>query len=168
MEVRHLMNDKWNNKRERRSFDIFEELKEMEQIMNEILQRACKNNGWISPRVHIFSIKTGPRSRVKSTGRVNVDGRRYDNRGGEQREALVDVFDKKDDVVVVAEVQNVKREDIELHKSGCFLTISVNRHQQRYCRTMELPAEVNVDEAEINCKNGVLEVILPKLEKGIK
>jgi HSP20 family protein len=162
------MNGKWNHKRKRRPFDTLEELKELEKIMNEIMHQAYKNNERIRPRVYIFSIKTDPSSRVKSTGWANVDRQRYDNRVREQREALVDVFDEKDKVVVVAELRNVKREDIELHKSGYFLTISVNEPQQRNFKTVELPAEVNVEEARINYKNGVLEVILPKLEKAIK
>jgi HSP20 family molecular chaperone IbpA len=70
-------------------------------------------------------------------------------------------------VEIVAELPNVKREDIELHRAGDFLTVSVNKPQQRNFKTVELPAEINVDEAKINCKNGVLEVTLPKIKKEL-
>jgi HSP20 family molecular chaperone IbpA len=43
----------------------------------------------------------------------------------------------------------------------------VNKPQRKNVKTIELPAEVNVEEAKINCKNGVLEVILPKMEKEL-
>lgn len=149
------MSGKWKDRRERRPFDIFEEFKEIEKIMNEIMRQAYEKNKRIRPRVYVFSIKTDPSLRANSRGWANVDRRRYGNRVKEQREALVDVFDKKDEVVVVTELPNVKREDIELHRAGDFLTVSVNKPQQKNLKTIELPAEVNVEEAKINYKNGV-------------
>ena len=78
--VRHLMSDKWEGRRGRRSFDIFEEFKEIEKIMNEIMQQAYEKNKRFRPRVYVFSIRTDPRLRAKYRGRANVDGLRY---GGE-------------------------------------------------------------------------------------
>jgi HSP20 family molecular chaperone IbpA len=166
MEVRHLMSGERKDRRERYPFDIFEEVKAIEKLMNEIMRQAYEKNKRIKPHVYVFSIRTDPGLRAKSRGLPNMDRCRYGSRVKEQREALVDVFDKKDEVVVVAELPNVKREDIELHRTGDFLTISVNKPQQRNFKTVELPAKVSVEEAEINYKNGVLEVILPKIEKG--
>jgi HSP20 family molecular chaperone IbpA len=167
MEVRHQVNGEWKDRRERRPFDIFEEFKEIEKIMNEIMQQAYKKNKRIRPHVYVFSIRTDPSLRAKSRGRANMDRRRYDSRVREQKEALVDVFDKKDEVVVVAELPNVKRKDIELHREGDLLTVSVNKPQRKNLKTIKLPAEVNIKEAEINYKNGVLEVTLPKIEKEL-
>jgi HSP20 family protein len=161
------MGDKWKDRIGRRPFDIFEEFKEIERIMNEIMRQAYEKNKRIRPRVYVFSIRTDPSLRAKYRGWANVDRRRYSNRVKEHREALVDVFDKKDEVVVVAELPNVKRDDIELHRAGDFLTVSVNKPQKRNFKTIELPAEVNVEEAKINYKNGVLAVILPKMEKEL-
>ncbi len=161
------MRDKWKDRRGRRPFDIFEELKEIEKIMDEIMRQAHEKNKKIRPRVYAFSIRIDPMLRANHKGRANVDRRRYGNRVKEQRETLVDVFDKKDEVVVVAELPNVKREDIELHRAGDFLTVTVNKLHQSNFKTIELPAEVNVKEAKINYKNGVLEVILPKMEKEL-
>jgi HSP20 family protein len=158
------MGDKIKDRRERHPFDIFQEFKEIEKIMNDIIRQANEKNR-TNPRVYVFSIRTDPRA--NSRGSVNVDKRRYINRAKELREPLVDIFDKKDEVVVVAEMPNVKKEDIELHRADNFLTISVNKPQQRKFKTVELPAEVNVEEAKINYKNGVLEVVLPKIEKKL-
>lgn len=159
------MSGEWKDRRGRRPFDIFEEFKEIEKLMNEIMRQAYEKNKRIRPRVYVFSIRTDPSLGAKSRGLANVDRRRYSNRVKEQRKALVDVFDKKDEVVVVAELPNVKRDDIGLHKEGDFLTVSVNKPQQRNFQTIELPAEVNVEEAIISYKNGVLEVTLPKIKK---
>ena len=166
--VRHLMSDKWEGRRGRRSFDIFEEFKEIEKIMNEIMQQAYEKNKRFRPRVYVFSIRTDPRLRAKYRGRANVDGLRYGGEVKGQRESLVDVFDKEDEVVVVAELPNAKREDIELHRAGDFLTVSVNKPQRKNFKTIELPDEVNIKEAKINYKNGVLEIILPKWKKNYK
>jgi HSP20 family protein len=166
MEVRHPMSGEWKDRRERPAFDIFEEFKEIEKLMNEIMQQAYKKNKRIRPRVYVFSIRTDPSLRTKSRGWANVDKRCCGSRVKERQEALVDVIDKKDEVVVVAELPNVEREDIKLHRAGDFLTVSVNK-QQKNLKTIELPAKVNVEEAKINYKNGVLEVILPKIEKEL-
>jgi hypothetical protein len=94
MEVRHLLGDKWNDRGGRRPFDIFEEFKEIEKIMNEIMRQEYKKNKRIRPRVYVFSVRTDPSLRANSRGWANVDRRRYGSRVKEQREALVDVFDK--------------------------------------------------------------------------
>jgi HSP20 family protein len=161
------MSDKWKDRRGRRSFDIFEEFKEIEKIVNEIMQQAYEKNKRFRPRVYVFSIRTEPKLRAKYRGRGNVDVRRYGGEVKGQRESLVDVFDKEDEVVVVAELPNVKQEDIELHRAGDFLTVSLNKPQRKNFKTIELPAEVNVEEARINYKNGVLRVSLPKMEKEL-
>jgi HSP20 family molecular chaperone IbpA len=167
LEVRHPVSGEGKNRRERRPFDIFEEFKEIEKIMNEIMQQAYKKNKHIRPRVYVFSFRADPSLRAKSRRCANVDRRRYNSRVREQREALVDVFDKKDEVLVVTELPNVKREDIELHRAGDFLTVSVNKPQLKNVKTIKLPTQVNIKEAEINYKNGVLEVTLPKTEKEL-
>jgi HSP20 family molecular chaperone IbpA len=167
MKVRHLMGDEWGERGERTPFDVFEEFKEIEKIMNEIMRQAYEKNKRIRPHVYVFTMRTDDSSRAKNRGRTKGSEQRYPSGVKEQREALVDVFDKKDEVLVVAELPNVKREDIELHRAGDFLTVSVNKPQQRNFKTIELPAEVNIEEAKINYKNGVLEVTLPKIEKEL-
>jgi hypothetical protein len=68
VEVRHLMSGEWKDRRERRPFDIFEEFKEIEKIMNEIMRQAYEKNKRIRPRVYVFSIRTDPSLRANSKG----------------------------------------------------------------------------------------------------
>jgi HSP20 family protein len=132
--------------------------------MNEFMRQAYEKNKRFRPRIYVFSIRTKPRLGPKYRRWTNVDGRRYGSRVKDHREALVDIIDTKEEIVVVAELPNAKKEDIELHRIGDSLTISVNKPQRKSIKTLELPVEVNVEEAQVNYKNGVLEVILPKIE----
>ena len=159
------MNGNWKDRRERLPFDIFETFKEIEKVMNELEHQPYDKNKQIRPRVYVFLIRTDSSLKAKTMRRANMVRRRYGSRDKEQREALVDVFDGKDEVVVVAELPHVKKEDIELHIAGNFLTVSVNKPRRRILKTIELPVEVNVEKAKMNYKNGVLEVVLPKKQE---
>ncbi len=93
-----------------------------------------------------------------------------------------DVVDRKDDVVVRAEVPGVKKEDIEVSISGNTLTIKgETKHEEKeekgdywrceisrgaFSRTLALPAEVDESKVKAEMKNGVLELTLPKVEKA--
>ena len=94
----------------------------------------------------------------------------------------VDVMDRKDDVVVRAEVPGVNKEDIEVSISGNTLTIKgESKHEEKeekgdywrceisrgaFSRMILLPAEVDDAKAKASMKDGVLELTLPKLEKS--
>lgn len=94
----------------------------------------------------------------------------------------VDVMDRKDDVVVRAEMPGVKKEDIEVSVSGNTLTIKgESKHEEKeekgdywrceisrgaFSRTLALPAEVDESKVKAEMKNGVLELTLPKVEKA--
>lgn len=159
------MSGEWRNKRKRPWFSIFVEFKQIEKIMNEMMRRAFRKNKRFRPRVYVFSISVGPdgKPRIREFG--NVEKSRYGPRIREQREPLVDVLDKEEEVVVVAELPNVKKEDIELYGTGDMLTILVDKPQRKYFKEIEMPTKVNVKEARSSYKNGVLEVTLPKIEE---
>jgi HSP20 family protein len=82
----------------------------------------------------------------------------------EEREPLVDVIDTNGEIRVVAELPGVEKEEIELHGSEDSLTIIVNNPERKYFKEIELPTKVNVKQAKSGYKNGVLEVILPKIK----
>jgi HSP20 family protein len=165
MEVKYLMSGEWKNKRKRPSFDIFVEFKEIEKIINEMMRQAYRKNKRFRPRVYVFSIRVGPDGRPRIRGFNNVEKRHYGPQIREQREPLVDVLDKEEEVVVVAELPNVEKEDIELYGTRDILTISVDKPQRKYFEEIEMPTKVNIKEAKVSYKNGVLEVTLPKNEE---
>lgn len=157
------MSSEWKNRRRKLPFYPFEEFKEMQKYINEIIQEALTEHNGVSPRVYILLISEDPNLEMEETER-SIRGKNH-NRIREEQETLIDVFEDKDKVVVLVEVPNVKKQNIELNLKGNLLTIWINQPERRLIRTVELPAKVNAKEANINTKNRVLEINLPKVKK---
>lgn len=92
----------------------------------------------------------------------------------------VDVLDKKDAIVVRAEIPGVRKEDLEITIAGDRLTLEAKREFEekeekedyfrsemaygRLYRVIPLPVEVKGDEAKAEVKDGIVEIYLPKVE----
>ncbi|HSQ06931.1 MAG TPA: Hsp20/alpha crystallin family protein, partial [Chromatiaceae bacterium] len=90
-------------------------------------------------------------------------------------------LDRDEEVLVRAEVPGVEKKDLHVELSGQMLTIHGERRREEkeekgeyfrseithgmFTRTLRLPAEVAVDKAEADFKDGILEVHLPKTHK---
>ena len=83
----------------------------------------------------------------------------------EQSEPLVDVSDEEEEVVVVAELSGVEKEDISLYASKDGLTISVDTPQRKYQKELPLPEEVDPKPVKASYKNGVLAIRLKRRAK---
>ena len=82
----------------------------------------------------------------------------------EEREPLVDVVETNNEIRVVVELPGVEKSEIKLHGTEDSLEIGVDTPDYKYGKEVTLPAKVRVKEAKSTYKNGVLEVILPKVE----
>lgn len=80
----------------------------------------------------------------------------------EVREPLVDVFDEKDYIRVVAELPGVAEEEIKTELSGDILTVSTSG-ERKYAKEVLLPSKVKTESMARTFKNGVLEI---KFAKG--
>jgi len=85
-----------------------------------------------------------------------------------QSEPLVDVLDEEEEVVVVAELSGVEKEDISLYASKDGLTISVDTPQRKYQKELPLPEEVDPKPVKASYKNGVLAIRFKKKSKREK
>ena len=103
---------------------------------------------------------------------------------GEQRgfAPAVDMLDRKDEVVLRADLAGLDQKDIEVTVEEGVLTIRGERKGEQetkeedyYCcerwtgsfeRGFTLPAGVDAEKIKASFKNGVLEVRLPKVEKA--
>ena len=106
------------------------------------------------------------------------------SRAWESRLPKLDVIDRDNEVLVRAEVPNVKKEDLEISVTGDLFTIKgKTRHEEKeekgdyyrcevsqgsFSRTVTLPAMVDETKAKAELKEGMLEVTLPKSEKSKK
>ena len=162
------MSGEWRKRRKRPWFDVFVEFKKIEKIMDEMMQQAFSKSKRFRPHVYGFSVTIGPdgRPRIREFG--NVQKSRYGPRIRKQREPLVDVLDEEEEVVVVAELPGVKKEDINIHVSKGGFTISVDTAQRKYHKELSLPEEVDPKAVKASYKNGVLEVRFKKKGKGEK
>ena len=176
----------WYKKRQRPTKDPFfgnidNIFKDMEKMMDEGLKNFTEK----VPKEYIKERKMPDGSTVKELGpfvygysmKIGADGkpevREFGNikkglKGSpevkEEREPLVDVLQTDMDVHVVAELPGVEKTDIKLHGTDESVDICVDTPQYKYFKEVQLPVKVRVKEAASTYKNGVLEVVVPKLE----
>ncbi|EIC29877.1 MULTISPECIES: Hsp20/alpha crystallin family protein [Methylomicrobium] len=93
----------------------------------------------------------------------------------------VDIIENDNEIKVHAALPGVKKEDLDVSLTNQTVTIKSSTRQEKkqesgeYCRreisrgefqrTVSLPCQVNSDQAKASFKDGILEIVLPKLEK---
>ncbi len=78
-----------------------------------------------------------------------------------QREIIVDIFDEKDYIKIIAELPGVEEKDIKTKVEGNLLTISAKGTLKEYYKEVNLPCSVK-EKIDAIYKNGILQI---KLEK---
>ncbi len=94
---------------------------------------------------------------------------------------LVNLYDKKDELYLVAQIPGVKKEDIEINYQENLLTISGKRMAPSYGKsallrqeqpegefhkTITIPASVKSNDIKAAFEDGILKVTLPKSEEA--
>lgn len=80
----------------------------------------------------------------------------------EVREPIVDVFDEKGGLVVIAEAPGIEKKDIELEIKEGVLDIKAFGAQRKYRKEVKLPSRVKAEPPAFTYKNGVIEIRLSK------
>lgn len=94
----------------------------------------------------------------------------------------IEMYDRKNEIVLKAELPGVSKEDIDLTITKDSLTLkgeikkeeeikeedyyASERSYGSFTRTIALPAEVDSEKSKAAFKNGVLEIVLPKREEA--
>ena len=94
----------------------------------------------------------------------------------------MDIVDRDDDVMVRADLPGVKKEDVDVSLTDNTITVKGSTSEEKkeekgdyyrsetmqgsFSRTMSLPSEVDGSKAKSTFKDGVLEVVVPKLKKA--
>jgi HSP20 family protein len=109
-----------------------------------------------------FSIKSaiGGKPVVESFG--NIKKTPQGPKIEQEREPIIDVFDEKDEVVVMAEMPGIRDEGITVDLRGDILAIKGANKHRNYYKEILLPAKVKPASLTSNYKNGVLEVRIKK------
>lgn len=109
------------------------------------------------------------------------DGNEWMEEEQEEGQLTVDVFQTADDIVVKSIVAGVSPNDLDVSITRDMVTIRGKRDEEKevaddnyfhkelywgsFSRTILLPAEVEVEDAQATEKNGLLIIRLPKIDK---
>ena len=80
----------------------------------------------------------------------------------EEREPIKDLFDEKEEIIIIAELPGVGEEDIKLDLNGDILEISAQRGERKFYKEVLIPAEVKAETMRSSYKTGILEVRIKK------
>lgn len=94
----------------------------------------------------------------------------------------IDVYETDSELILTAPIAGVSPENIDVQISDEFITIKGERADQKqaeasgyhiqecywgaFSRSFEIPIQVDADHAEAIMKNGILTVVIPKLQKA--
>ena len=157
--------------------DIFDKISknlppEFQNLSPEDLMREFRKNkskfGLNSPIMYGFNVNIDKDGKPKIDSFGNIKPKPYSGKPvvKSKREPLVEVSEEKDQIVVIAEMPGVDRNDIELEATSDSLIISTKDNAGRdYYKNVKLSTSVNLDVAKARYTNGILEVRLNKTDE---
>ena len=157
--------------------DIFEKISknlppEFQKLSPEDLMREFRKNkskfGLNSPIMYGFNVNIDKDGKPKIDSFGNIKPKPYSGKPvvKSKREPLVEVVEEKDQIIVIAEMPGVDRNDIELEATSDSLIISTKENAKRdYYKNVKLTSAVNLDVAKARYTNGILEVRLKKTDE---
>ncbi|MFX0070932.1 MAG: Hsp20/alpha crystallin family protein [Candidatus Hermodarchaeota archaeon] len=120
-----------------------------------------------SPIMYGFNFGIGPDGMPTINSFGNIKKEPYSGKAevNRAREPLVEVNEENDQIIVIAEVPGVTKEDVEIKATSHSLTISTkpNSVAHAYYKEIELPSPINSDYAKASLRNGILMVKLKKI-----
>lgn len=141
--------------------DLVEKLDEMAEHgeisrTGEILGKNQQVKG-----IYGVTVKMGlgeDKPRVEPFGNIHKDVRSGRTVVQEVREPVVDVFEEKDHVLVVAEMPGVSVKDVQVEIDDDLLTLSAAHGDKKYRKEVQLPEPFSREDAQVSCNNGVVEI----------
>jgi len=113
--------------------------------------------------VYGFTIKSGiggNRPTVETFGNIKKtpEGPKVE----EEREPMTDVFDEKEELVIIAEMPGIEEADLKIDLKEDILDISAARNSRKYHKELLLPAKVQKENMKVKYNNGILEIRIKK------
>ena len=164
----------FNSKEFQKMFkEIFKQLsknlpEELRGLSPEEITREFMKKG---PIMYGFNLGFGPDGKpiMDSFGNLEKEPISGERKVRKTREPLVEVNEDPDQIILIAEMPGVNKEDIQLNATNRSITISTEKivSGRSYFKEIDLPAAINKDYAKARYTNGILEVRLKKIkEKG--
>ena len=171
----------FNSKQFRRLFkQIFEQIAkgglppEFQNLSPEDFKREFLKNRdkfkFKGPFMYGFNVGIGPDGNPTVDSFGNIKPKPYTGKPEVQksRVPLVEVQELDDQLIVIAEMPGVLKEEIELKSTTNSLTISTKPDTQgrsiSYYKEIDLPVAINSDYAKARYTNGILEIKLKKAD----
>ena len=161
----------FNSKEFQKMFkEIFKQLsknlpKELQGLSPEEITKEFMKKG---PIMYGFNLGFGPDGKpiMDSFGNLEKEPISGERKVRKTREPLVEVNEEQDQIILIAEMPGVNKEDIELNATNRSITISTQKivSGRSYFKEIDLPAAINQDYAKARYTNGILEVRLKKIK----
>ena len=172
-----MENDKNKGKKEEASFELFglgglfKGIEKLVDLAGKLEEKGGMNKeGEINfdhikkgmKGVYGFTINTavGGSPKVETFGNIRKtpEGPKVD----EEREPITDVFDEKDEIVILAEMPGIEDSDIKLDLKDDIIEISAVGKNRTYRKELLLPVKVVAKNMGHKFTNGILEIRIKK------
>ncbi|RME79393.1 MAG: Hsp20/alpha crystallin family protein [Methanobacteriota archaeon] len=164
--------------RRKRSWSLFDEFEKIRELMEDMVEEMMyeMNNldkegnrmplSNVKPKVYGVNIEIGPEGDVKVNEFGDVKQTIEGIEEGKEeligaREPIVEVHKEGDEVLVVAEMPGVHKDDIEIKTVGKDeLEIKVDNKEssRKYYKKLKLPHKIDKKSIRVNYKNGIMEM----------
>lgn len=160
--------DIWFNRRKKYFEDFF---KAIDKIFDETYKEHVSDdyNGdlekspEIGPFFYGYSVTIGPDGNPVIREFGNLDPRRRFSKIN-RKELIVDVFERSNEIRIIAEVPGISEEDIKIELADRVLSIKVKvGDEEKYFKNILLPSKVDPSSLKSSYNNGVLEISIMKL-----
>lgn len=133
----------------------------------DIKKEYTKNKRKFGPFIAGFKVGIGPDGKPTIDSFGHVKPKPYGKpKVNSVREPLVEINEESDQIIVIAEIPGISREDIEIKATTHSLTISTKSDSfgRKYYKEIELPSAINSDYAKASLRNGILQVKMKKIK----
>jgi len=148
---------------------VFSGLSELMEKLNKLAESGeeLRHTGEIggtgkgAKGIYGFTVKVGlgdQGPRVEPFGNIRQDKKTGEAVVQEIREPVVDLFEEKDCLLIVAEMPGIGVKDVQLEVKDDVLTISAAKGEKKYRKEVLLPGSYPREKMRLTCNNGVLEI----------
>ena len=148
---------------------VFSGLSELMEKLNKLAESGeeLRHTGEIggtgkgTKGIYGFTVKVGlgdQGPRVEPFGNIRQDKKTGEAVVQEIREPVVDLFEEKDCLLIVAEMPGIGVKDVQLEVKDDVLTISAAKGEKKYRKEVLLPGSYPREKMRLTCNNGVLEI----------
>jgi HSP20 family protein len=142
--------------------DLVEKLGELAETRQEFSKTGeIHGSGKEVRGIYGFTVKVGlgeDGPRIEPFGNIRRDAKSGRTEVQEVREPMVDVFEEKDHLLVLAELPGISKDDVRIDLDDDVLTISAEKKDKKYRKEVLLPRSVSKEKMQVACNNGVLEI----------